>query len=128
MASKMFRMRWKCSLFGFFLGIFRVVPVFATIAMLVHQILYFHGDDRLRRTVATEAEEHFKILTDETGKMWRVERQNMIEYGNFSAQSLNIKLPRDEEPTTAEMNHSIVLNISEAPAPTVVSLETRFVI
>ena len=98
----MFRMRWKCSLFGVFLGIFRVVPVFATIAMLVHQILYFHGNDRLRRTVemavesTVQIEEEFKILTDENGKMWRVEKHNMMEYGNFSVESLNIKLGRDE--------------------------------
>ena len=121
-------MRWKCSLFGIFLGIFRVVPVFATIAMLVHQILYFHGNDRLRRTVAIEVEEEFKILTDETGKMWRVERQNMIEYGNFTVKNLNIKVATDQEGTTAKTSRSFVPNISDATTPAVVSLETRFVI
>ena len=91
----MFRMRWKCSLFGIFLGLFRVVPVFATIAMLVHQILYFHNNDRMRRTVTLEAQE-FKILTDENGKTWKVEKQNMIEYGNLSVQNLPIKPAGDE--------------------------------
>ena len=74
------RKRVKCSIVGLFIGIFRVLPVFATIGMLLQQILYFHSgeisSERWRRTVQTSAD--YVYLRDDNGKEWKVERQFLM--------------------------------------------------
>ena len=74
------RKRVKCSIVGLFIGIFRVLPVFATIGMLLQQIIYFHSGnlspERWRRTVQISTD--YVILHDENGIEWKVERQYLM--------------------------------------------------
>lgn len=51
--STMLRKRIKCSFVGLCIGLFRVLPVFATIGMLIQQIWYLHANNgtRWRRTI-----------------------------------------------------------------------------
>ena len=50
--ATMLRKRIKCTFLGLCLGLLRVLPVFATIAMLIQQVCFFHVDStRWRRTI-----------------------------------------------------------------------------